>query len=138
MPLNVSSRLRRYEISTNQYYRFHILSMAAVDLFERLQRHPVLCSITLDGIVTFARLVGHIKRDILQPQPINDSDPNFAPDFLPDSVAAFLGTALGIPLDVMDQCWDIFSQYVWMMPCQPLTSEDYRLFKIYGWEHGLS
>jgi len=112
--------------------------MAAVELLERLQHHPVLCCITLDGIITFTQLTGHLKHDILQPQPINDSDPSLAPNFLPDSVATFLATALVIPLEVMDECWDIFLGYVWEMPSQLLTSEDYRLFKSYGWEHGLS
>ena len=78
--------------------------MAAVDLLEMLQHHPVLRCITLDGIITFTRLAGHLKRDILQPQPINESDPSLAPTFLPDSVATFLATALAIPLEVMDEC----------------------------------
>jgi len=112
--------------------------MSAIDLFARLECHPVLRGLTLDGIVTFTRLAGHLKRDILQPQPINESDPDFPPAFLPDSVAKFLGTALGIPLDAMDECWDILSGYVWEIPSQPLNSEDYRLFKNYGWKHGLS
>ena len=112
--------------------------MAAVELLASLQHHPVLRHMTLDGITTFTRLAGHLKRDILQPQPINHSDPSLAPIFLPDSVATFLATALAIPLEVMDECWDIFSGYVWEMPSQPLTSEDYWLFKSYGWKHGLS
>jgi hypothetical protein len=56
---------------------------------------------TLNGIITFIRLAGHLKGDILQPQPINHSDPSLAPIFLSESVATFLATALTIPLEVI-------------------------------------
>ena len=91
-PDYVRSALKRYSAVV------HIRSsnMPAANLFERLKRHLVLFGLTLDGIVTFTRLVGHPKRDILQPQPINNSDPDFPLYFLPDSVAKFLGTAVEV------------------------------------------
>lgn len=64
-------------------------NMCAVDLFERLESLSVLRDLTSHGIVTFTRLAGHLKRDILQPQPINKIDPAFPPAFLPESVSKF-------------------------------------------------
>ena len=43
-----------------------------VELLAQLQVHPVLCYLTLDGSTTFVRLIAHLKRNILQPQPINE------------------------------------------------------------------
>ena len=42
------------------------------DLLDQLQVDPVLCYLTLDGIITFVRLITHLKRDILQPQPVDE------------------------------------------------------------------
>jgi len=43
-----------------------------IDLLAQLQVDPVLCYLTLDGIITFVRLITHLKRDILQPQPVDE------------------------------------------------------------------
>jgi len=109
-----------------------------VELLAQLQVHPVLCYLTLDGITTFVRLIKHLKRDILQPQPINESNPTDTPTILPEPIARFLGKALSIPVEVMDDCWMILRGYAWEMPTTPLMQEDYDLFKQWGWQHGLS
>lgn len=107
-------------------------------IFEKLNAHPILQYITLDGVVTLMRLASHLKRDILQPQSIPESNSNIAPTILPQPIGFFLSAAIGIPIDIMDECWEIFRDYVWDMPLAPLTHEDYWLFKHHGWQYGLS
>lgn len=109
-----------------------------IDLLAQLQVHPVLCNLTLDGITTFVRFIIHLKHDILQPQPINESNPSTTPTVLPEPFTNFLGKALGIPADVMDDCWLILRNYAWEMPTMPLMQEDYDMFKQWGWQCGLS
>jgi hypothetical protein len=109
-----------------------------VELLAQLQKHPILRCLTLDGITTLVRLITHLKHDILQPQPINESNPAFAPSILPESIALFLGNALSIPVEVMDDCWTILRDYAWEMPTAPLMRDDYDLFKHFGWQCGLS
>jgi hypothetical protein len=112
--------------------------LPATSVLEKLKVHPVLRYLTLDGLTTFTRLASHLKRDILQPQPVCESNPAIAPAILPQPIINFLGAALGISTDVMDDCWDILQDYVWEIPITPLTSEDFRLFKHFGWPCGLS
>jgi hypothetical protein len=109
-----------------------------VELLAQLQKHPILCYLTLDGITTLVRLITHLKRDILQPQPINESNPAFAPSVLPESITVFLGKALSIPVEIMDERWTILRDYAWEMPTTPLMRDDYDLFKQFGWQCGLS
>ena len=89
--------------------------LPATNVLEKLKTHPVLRYLTLDGIVTLTRLASHLKRDILQPQPISESNPSplIAPAVLPQPIINFLGTSLGISTDVMDDCWDILQDYVY-------------------------
>ena len=109
-----------------------------VELLTQLQAHPILRHLTLDGITTFVRLITHLKRDILHPQPINESNPTNAPTFLPQPITKFLGEALSIPIEAMDDCWEILRVYAWEMPTMPFMQEDYDLFKKWGWQCGLS
>ena len=109
-----------------------------VELLTQLNAHSILRFLTLDGITTFVRLITHLKRDILHPQPINESNPTHAPTVLPQAIATFLGKALSIPVEVMDDCWTILREYVWEMPTMPLMHEDYDLFKQWGWQCGLN
>ena len=109
-----------------------------VELLAQLQAHPILRFLTLDGITTFVRLITHLKRDILLPQPIDESNPTNAPSVLPQAIAEFIGRALSIPVEVMDNCWTILRDYAWEMPTMPLMREDYDLFKRWGWQCGLS
>jgi hypothetical protein len=109
-----------------------------VELLAQLQRHPILRCFTLDGIITLVRLITHLKRDILQPQPINESNPAIAPTVLPQPITLFLGEVLSIPVEIMDECWTILRDYAWEMPTTPLMQEDYDLFKQLGWKYGLS
>jgi hypothetical protein len=78
------------------------------------------------------------KCDILQPQPINESNPAVAPSVLPQPIAIFLGRSLCIPVETMDDFWTILRDYAWEMPTTPLMREDYDLFKRLGWHCGLS
>ena len=109
-----------------------------VDLLAQLRKHPILRYLTLDGITTLVRLITHLKRDILQPQPINESNPTIAPAILPQPITIFLGKVLSIPIEIMDDCWTILRDYAWEMPTAPLMREDYDLFKQFGWQCSLS
>ena len=112
--------------------------LPATIVLEKLKAHAVLRYLTLDGLVTFTRLASHLKRDILQPQPISKSNPAVPPTVLPQPITIFLGTSLGIPIEVMDDCWEILREYVWEVPFTPLTTEGFQLFKSFGWPCGLS
>ena len=66
---------------------------------------------------------------------MNGSNPTNAPTVLPQvpqPIARFLGKALSIPVEVMDDCWTILSGYLWEMTAMPLMQEDYHLFKKVG------
>ncbi len=102
-------------------------------LLSQLGEHSILKEITLDGVVTFIRLASQLKRSILQPQSIDDSDPENPPLCLPTAISSFLSTALNIPPEAMDDLWKILKTEVWEMPLMPLLGEDYRLFKEFGW-----
>src|SRR6266700_7734632 len=78
-------------------------------------------------------LASHLKRDILQPQPICDNNPAIAPAILPRPIINFLGAALGNSTAVMDNCWEILQDYAWESPIVPLMSEDFKMFKRFGW-----
>ena len=112
--------------------------MSAVDLLEGLKQHSTLRYLTLDGIITLSRLIQALKRDILQPQPFEDSNPAVAPRQLPKPIALFLGACLGLNGDLIDACWSIMAGYLWELPLSPLIHDDYQLFKMYGWQYGLS
>jgi hypothetical protein len=93
--------------------------MNAILLLDKISTHPVLQYFTLDGICTLTRLAGHLKKDILQPQSILQSNPNVPPLHLPGPILAFLASSLGIPLDAMHDCWDIMKEHMWWMPITP-------------------
>ena len=63
--------------------------------FQALQSHPAFHDFTLDDISRYARLIGHLKHDILLPQPLDQSDVDMAPKILPPSIVYFLHKALG-------------------------------------------
>ncbi|KAF8805960.1 hypothetical protein BYT27DRAFT_7016056, partial [Phlegmacium glaucopus] len=83
-------------------------------------------------------LAGHLKRDILQPQPIHESDPDNPLLHLPGPILTFLASSLGIPLDAMGDCWGIMRENIWGMPLTPLIGNDYSLFKFFGWPLGIN
>jgi len=96
--------------------------LSAIGLLEVLKTHSVLI---LDGVLMFTRLASHLKCDILQLQPIHDSNPAIAPPILPQPIINFFGATLSISTDVMDDCWEILQDYV---PIMPLMSQDFELF----------
>jgi hypothetical protein len=113
--------------------------MALIHLLAMLQRHPNLQHLSLLDLATFIRLASLLKRDILQPQPLSQTHPDNPPDVLPRSVSQFLSSAVGIPLDDMEYCWDVLKEDVWCSPpIQPVSAHEERLFKEFGWRYGLS
>ena len=71
-------------------------------VLKKLKAHSVLQYFTLDGIVTFTCIVSHLKHDILQLQPISESNLLIPPAVLPQPIINFLGASLGIFSDIMD------------------------------------
>ncbi|EDR05355.1 uncharacterized protein LACBIDRAFT_329773 [Laccaria bicolor S238N-H82] len=112
--------------------------MLLIDLVEQLKGHAVLQEISLSALTTFARLTSHLKRDVLQPQSICQSDPEHAPDKLPASISSFLSDAPRIPEQHIHDYWSLLKDYIWNMPTTALSSEDYTLFKEHGWVYGIS
>ncbi|KAF8811761.1 hypothetical protein BYT27DRAFT_7231609 [Phlegmacium glaucopus] len=86
-------------------------------------------------LLTFIRLAGHIKRDILQPQSIEQSNSSVAPNKLSDSPRSFFSAALGIPFNHIPYFWTALKDFIWAMPITPLSKDDYLLFKEHGWEY---
>ena len=103
----------------------------------KLQEHDVLRELSLNDISQYARLVGHLKNDILLPQPLDQSDPSIPPDVLSSSVAGFLSDALEIDEEYIQDSWDILKFYVWDCQMVALTGEDYDAFRKFGWSRGI-
>ena len=112
--------------------------MSAISILEELRAHKILYALTLGGVMTFTRLASHLKRDILQPQQIQESDPGSPPAALPPNIASFLSVVLGTPLAVVQDCWSILRYDAWAVLPVTLTVDDYRLFRLVGWSHKLS
>lgn len=111
--------------------------MRLIRALENLQKHPVLRKLTLNDVVQYARLVGHLKNDILLPQPFNQTDPGVPPDILPLSLVEFLSLALSIKQEFIQDSWDIMKYYIWECTTVPLIHEDFELFREFGWSRGI-
>ncbi|KAF4616821.1 hypothetical protein D9613_008233 [Agrocybe pediades] len=112
--------------------------MLAAELLEGLESHPTLRFLTLDGVFTLSRILGHLKRSILQPQPISESNPSHPPQFLPEHLQNFIREAIDLPANVIDDLWRILRHHIWTIPTMPLMEEDRRLFKVFGWKWGVT
>lgn len=96
---------------------------------------------TTDDIFCYARLVQHLKNDILLAQPpelTDQKDINRPPEILPRSIAIFFGQVLALPRDYIQDSWDIVKDHVWVCGKVELTQEDRQAFKLYGWKLGIS
>jgi hypothetical protein len=61
------------------------------------------------------------------------------PKILPQgSVVWFLDKAHEIPLEVVEESWELLKDYLWECKKVPLNKDDYKAFKTYGWEKGIS
>ena len=81
--------------------------MRLVDVLQRLIHHPTLNTITLDKVSRYTRLILHLKESILLAQPLEQSSRDIAPDFLPQSITAFLSDALDLPENGMEESWEV-------------------------------
>ena len=111
--------------------------MRIIKALVKLQEHDVLRDLDLDVISQYARLVGHLKSDILLPQPLDQTDPMMPPEVLSSSVAGFLSDTLGIEEEYIQDSWDILKFYLWDCQIVALTAEDYDAFKKFGWSRGI-
>ena len=76
--------------------------LATTNALEKLKAHPVFRHLTSDGVVAFTRFASHLKCDILQPQPIPQSNTSILPAVLPPPITNCLGASLGMSTDVID------------------------------------
>jgi hypothetical protein len=111
--------------------------MSVISVLEALHVLPIWCDIGLDTVIQYARLVSHLKQDILLPQPV-DQSVDKPPEILPPTIAKFLALAMGIPVEHMQAGWDVLKGYLWSCLKVPLVDEDYEAFKVFGWQLGLS
>ncbi|KAF8972915.1 hypothetical protein BDZ97DRAFT_1912520 [Flammula alnicola] len=112
--------------------------MRLIKALVKLQDHEVLKNLSLNDIARYARLVGHLENDILLPQPLDHTDPSMPPEVLSSSLAGFLSEALQIDEEYIQDSWDILKFYVWECETVELTSEDYDLFRQFGWSRGIA
>ena len=112
--------------------------MNLVSMLDSLQAHPVLCNINLNTVIQCARLIGHLKQDILLPQPLNQSNVDQPPEILPPSIAEFLAAVTDIATVYVQDMWDLLKEHLWNSPVLAFVDEDFELFKSFGWQRGLS
>jgi len=107
-------------------------------MFEHIANHQVLSGLSLEGLATVIRFIPHLKRDILQPQSLAQSNRHVAPNMLSKSLITFLSGVLGISGTYVSDLWAIIREEAWDLPVVPLSMTDYTLFKKHGWEYGIS
>ena len=86
--------------------------MRIVKALVKLQEHDILLHLSLNDTSQYARFIGHLKNDILLPQPFDQTDPRMLPEVLSSSVAGFLSDALEIDEEYIQDSWDILKFYV--------------------------
>jgi hypothetical protein len=111
--------------------------MRLIRALENLKKHAILQKLNLNDPLLYARLIGHLKHDILLPQPLEQSDPAVPPDVLPLSLVEFLSLALKIKHEFIQDSWDIMKYYVWECTTVPLIHKDFELFREFGWSQGI-
>ncbi|THV06826.1 hypothetical protein K435DRAFT_644489 [Dendrothele bispora CBS 962.96] len=96
-------------------------------------------SLSFGEISTFIRLASLLKRDILQPQPLPETDPDQPPAVLPPSIAAFLSDALHISPSNIFLCWEVLKEEVWATAVPEETKqEDLEIFRSHGRKYGIT
>ena len=86
-------------------------------MFSAIASHKVISGLSLDSLTTVARLIPHLKRDILQPQMLTQSrNLHVAPPMLSSSFISFLSDLLGIAGAFIPDLWTIIRQEVWDLP----------------------
>ena len=87
----------------------------------KLQEHDVLRELSLNDISQYARLVGHLKNDILLPQPLDQSDPSMPPEVLSSSVGV-------VPATRINETWPVPRPMV--LPCHISLKWDFSMISI--------
>ena len=113
--------------------------MSLLAVLESLGENPQLKSIEFKTISQYIRLIPHLKNIIGLPQPANEStDGNCPPLFLPPSIVKFFSRAFGLTCEDIQNIWDIVKEVAWESELVGLTPSDYMVFKLYGWDFGIS
>ncbi len=107
-------------------------------MFWEIKNHEGLSGLSFYSLMIVARLIPHLKQDILQPQTLIQSDFHVAPLKLSSSFILFLSSLLCIPDAYIPDLWTIIREEVWELPIVPLSKVDYGLFKEHSWRYGIS
>ncbi|EDR02756.1 uncharacterized protein LACBIDRAFT_307970 [Laccaria bicolor S238N-H82] len=83
--------------------------------------------------LTSSRFASHLKRDILQPQPIPRNNSSILP-----SAHHNLGASLGMSTNDIDDCWDLLQDYVWEIPGIAAYIKGLSFVQTIRWPCGLS
>lgn len=89
--------------------------MEFTSMIDMLQTSVSLNHLSIGQVMSFITRASSVKLDIQLVQPAQ-SDHSVAPDVLPPSVAEFLSESVGIPLEHVQECWDLLKGVVWEMP----------------------
>lgn len=109
-----------------------------MDIFTAARNDPALENVTFIQLIQLSRLISYLKRDVLLAQPLDQSDDSRAPDVLPPSIRQFLSEVLGISDVCISNLWSSIKDVLWSCALVPLTPDDFRVFKLFGWKRGLS
>jgi hypothetical protein len=94
-----------------------------------------LKGLTLGNILRFVSLAAGLKNDILLAQPASHPASE-APEALPPSVEAFLGSSCNIPKEFVDGCWAILRGTIWNSDDITHTDPE-ALFQEHGHKSGI-
>ena len=113
--------------------------MSIVEVLEALGQHPQLKIMEFKTLSQYIRLIPHLRNLINLPQPIGQSmDDCGPPEFLPPSIVEFFSRSFGLSQDNVQNAWEILKNVGWESELVALTQDDYDIFKLYGWDLGIS
>jgi hypothetical protein len=72
-----------------------------------------------------------LKRQL--PLPLNQSNPERAPDILPPTIEELLSKAVRIPLSCIEDLWDILEEHLWSASPALFFGDNLTLFKEHAW-----
>ncbi|KAJ7480388.1 hypothetical protein B0H11DRAFT_1915351 [Mycena galericulata] len=82
------------------------------EIYATLNAIPSLCdTIGIEKAMAFVRLAAQLKDSFLTAQPPSH-EAEEAPDLISESIRAFLGSAIELPIEYIDGCWKAFGNFI--------------------------
>ena len=108
------------------------------DTLRQLAAHEVLRNITAVQLSRLFGLIACLKRDIAVPQPLTEAA-DCPPTFMPVAISEFLAESLEIPLEFIQDLWEIVRKEAWDSPHRDEPDkDDEECFRRFGWKRELS